>query len=256
MEYEIVELKDISPNAFSYYAYWKQQEPVAKPHRQKASELLGIKVDGVPVSPALTKLADTLQRLEEMFDFSEIAEQGIDVNAMLSYMTEQQAIDELNEMGVEQNISVGEVENLLLEQDWQPVLEIPFVRASFCNLRQIEELPSGKLVDVSVFSTMDYLRGVAEFDKYQYFLDKTAERAKDLAIMHSAVSSKEGKEDIKKRFVTLANSKFRNRALRLLAMHKASRDEEKRQEMHSKIQELNKQIRRLRAIWKKYAYWE
>lgn len=255
MEYE-VELKRISPNAFSYYAYWKQQEPVMKPHRQKASELLGIKVDGVPVSPALTKLADTLQRLEEMFDFSEIAEQGIDVNAMLSYMTEQQAIDELNEMGIEQNISVGEVENLLLEMDWQPVLEIPFVRASFSNLRQIEECPSGKMVDVSAFATVDYLRGVADFDVYKYFLDKTAERAKDLAIMHSAVTSKEGKEEIKMRFIALANNRFRNKALRLAAMHRACRDEEQRQTLFGKIQEVNRQIRRLRAIWKKYAYWE
>lgn len=255
MEY-VVELRDVNPNAFSYYAYWERQEPQMKAHKKRARELLGVKVDGVPVSPALTKLGETLQRLEEMFNFAEIEEQGIDVRAMLTYMTEQQAIDELNEMGVEQNISVGEVENLLLEQEWQPVLEIPFVRASFCNLRQIEELPSGKTVDVSAFSTMDYLRGVAEFDKYRYFLDKTAERAKDLAIMHSAVSSKEGKEDIKKRFVALANSRFRNRALRLLAMHRLSRDEEKRQELHSKIEQLNKQIRRLRAIWKKYAYWE
>ena len=256
MEYELEFRQEVNPNAFSYFAYWKQQEPVAMPHRQRARELLGVKVDGVPVSPALTKLGETLQRLKNMFNFAEIEEQGIDVRAMLTYMTEQQIIDELNEMGVEQNISVGEIENLLLEQDWQPVLEIPFVRASFCNLRQIEETPSGKLVDVSAFSSADYLRGVAEFDKYRYFLDKTAERAKDLAIMHSAVSSKEGKEEIKNRFVALANNRFRNRALRLLEMHRSSRDEAQRQELHSKIEEVNRQIRRLRAIWKKYAYWE
>ena len=256
MEYEI-EMKEINPNMFSYQAYWKQQEPVAKPHRQRASELLGIKVDGVPVSPALTRFEETMQRLYEMFDFAQIEEEGIDVEAMLSYMTEQQVIDELNEMGIEQNISVGEVENLLLEMDWQPVLEIPFVRASFCNLRQIEETPSGKLVDVSAFTTQDYLRNHSiQFDKYKYFLDKTAERAKDLAIMHSAVSSKEGKEEIKNRFVALANNRFRNRALRLSAMHNAYRDEVQRQELHSKIEDINRQIRRLRAIWKKYAYWE
>jgi len=255
MEYE-VELKRTSPNAFSYQAYWKQQEPVARPHRQRASELLGIKVDGVPVSPALTRIEETMQRLYEMFDFVQIEEEGIDVNAMLSYMTEQQAIDELNEMGIEQNISVGEVENLLAEREWEPVMDIPFVRYQFCNLRQIEEMPSGKYVDVSVFATVDYLRGVADFDAYRYFLDKTAERAKDLAIMHSAVTSKEGKEEIKTRFIALANNRFRNRALRLAAMHSTCKDEEQRQTLFGKIQEINWQIRRLRAIWKKYAYWE
>jgi len=252
----VVEFEELNPNMFSYQAYWGRQEPVVRPHRQKASELLGIKVYGVPVSPALTKLADTLQRLEEIFDFAQIEEEGIDINAMLSYMTEQQAIDELNELGIEQNISVGEIENLIAEREWEPVMDIPFVRYQFCNLRQIEEMPSGKYVDVSVFATVDYLRGVADFDAYRYFLDKTAERAKDLAIMHSAVTSKEGKEEIKTRFIALANNRFRNRALRLAAMHGACKDEEQRQTLFGKIQEINGQIRRLRAIWKKYAYWE
>ncbi|GEM_PF-2377619 len=255
MEY-VVELKDISPNAFSYNAYWEQQEPVMRPHRQKARELFGVKVDGVPVSPCLTKYQDTLQRLSDMFDFQDIEDNGIDVAAMLSYMTEQEIIDELNEMGVEQEISDSEIESLIAEREWMPLLAIPFVRNQFSSLRQLEETPSGKHIDVSAFSTIDYLRGVAEFDKYRYFLDKTAERAKDLAILHSAVSSKESKEEIKRKFVALANSRFRNRALGMLAMYRSSRDGEKRQELHSKMEELNRQIRRLRAIWKNYAYWE
>ena len=85
--------------------------------------------------------------------------------------------------------------------------------------------------------------------------DKVAEKVMDMAIMHSCISNTFDKEQIKQRFIAYVNQKYRNYALKLLAMIKNIDDEIKKVELMEKMQERNRQIRRLRSIWKKYAYW-
>ena len=254
MEY-VVEIKSEQESGFSYERLWAKQEPQINPHKKRALEL-GVHIDDVPVSPALTRLADSVRRIETMFDAGDLADEHIDVRAMLSYMTEQQAIDAISETGVEPAITVAEIESLLYEQEYDALLSIPFVRHAFSSMRQMEETPSGKVVDVSAFSTIDYLRDMPEFDAYRYFLDKTAERAKDIAIMYSCLSTEEGKKAVLQRFVALVNSKFRNRGLALARICKESNDREEKIAILSKIDELNRNIRRMKSIWKKYSAWK
>lgn len=249
--------EQISLSKFSYEMFWNSQEPMQRPHKKRAEEL-GLSIDDIPVSPVLTKLRDTMQRLDQMYNLKELEENKIDVRAMLTYLTEQELIEELEERGVEQSVTLGETEALLVCEEWQAVLQIPIVAADFFDLRQMEEISPGHYADISAFNTEDYLRNVAkfEFDKYRYFTDKVADRAEDLAIMHSCIASEEGRNQVKQRFIALVNSKYRNYALRLAAMHNASEDEAKRAELFEKVEKQNKQIRRLKRIWKKFAYVE
>lgn len=136
------------------------------------------------------------------------------------------------------------------------MLQVPSVISDFFLLRQFEEGMNGKIVDTSAFNTMDFIKGFQgwEFDKYRYFTDKVAERAADLAIMHSCISSPEGREMVKAKFVALVNARFRNYALRLAAMANATQDKDRKAEIRQKIRERNRQIARLRAIWHSHAY--
>ena len=150
---------------------------------------------------------------------------------------------------------MGEIEGLMFGSEWDSIMQIPRIMEDYFMLKQLEEGPSGKMVDTSVFNTVDFDRYFSfEFDKYKYFTDKVAEKAEDLAIMHSCLSTEEGRSMIKDRYIALVNGKFRNYAMRLTAMIKASQDKERRSELLDKLREQNRQIRRLRAIWHSLAY--
>ena len=240
----------------NYQELWELEQPARRPHKIRADEL-GIKVTDIPVSPALTRLKESLRRIEELYNVYELEEEGINVEELLNHYTECQLINFLEENGYEHSISLGEIEGLLFGIDWSNLIQIPSVKSDFCLLRQFEESLNGRLVDVSAYSTMDFLRTLEhfEFDKYKYFTDKVAERVKDLAIMHSCISDEKRKEQIKQRFISMVNIKYRDYALKLMAMIRNTGDESKKSELMEKMQERNRQIRRLRSIWKKYAYW-
>ena len=85
-------------------------------------------------------------------------------------------------------------------------------------------------------------------------LIELAEKAEDLAIMHSCITDPEGREAVKKRFESLVNSKFGNSASWLTARIRECNDLAKMSELVDKLHEKNRQIRRLQAIWNKYAY--
>ena len=44
---------------FNYQQMWELEQPSQRPHKKRADEL-GIKVTDIPVSPALTKLRNTI----------------------------------------------------------------------------------------------------------------------------------------------------------------------------------------------------
>jgi hypothetical protein len=233
----------------TYEEFWQLQEPAVKPHKQRAYEL-GLIMAEVPVSPVLTPLKETLQRLDTMYNLKELEAEGIDVRAMLSYMTEQQVIEELEEAGIEQAILPAESEALMASQDYRALAEIPINRKNYFFIRQLEDG-----VDTSAFNTVDFFRlHHFEFDKYRYFTDKVAERIADLAMTFSCISNQIGKNNTWRRYASLVNSTYRDRALRLAAIFRATQDSEQKYELYCKIQELNRQIRRVKRIWHKYAY--
>src|SRR3989344_4645964 len=195
----------------NYHELWELEQPTQRPHRQRAEEL-GIKMTDIPVSPVLTRLKESLRRIEELYNIGELQEEGIYVEELLDRYTEIQLISFLEENGFEHSISLAEIEVLISSQEWMELIDIPFIRGDFFLLRQFEESANGGLIDVSAFNTVDFIRGNEdwEFDKYQYFTDKVAERAKDLAVLHSCLTSPEERTIIRKRFDSLVNSKYGN----------------------------------------------
>ncbi len=240
---------------FNYMELWALEEPMQKPHDKKAAEL-GISIDDIPVSPILTRFGDSLNRIMEMYNAFELEEEGIDVEQLLDKYTELQVMEYLKEMGFENAVSMNEAESLQMCDDWLEIIQLPKTKSDFFLLKQFEETPNGKVIDVSAYNTWDFLRGQEdfEFDKYKYFTDKVAEKAEDLSIMHSCISDPEGRENVKKRFGALVNSKFGNSASWLTARIKECNDLGKMSELVDKLHEKNRQIRRLQAIWNKYAY--
>lgn len=240
---------------FSYEQVWKLEQPTQRPHKRRADEL-GIKVTDIPVSPVLTRLKESLRRIEELFNVAELKEEGINVEELLNNFTEFQLISYIEEQGFEHAIALAEIEGLLFSQEWSGIIDIPFIKRDFFLLRQFEESASGGLIDVSAYNTWDFIRGNEnwEFDKYKYFTDKVAEKVEDLAIMHSCLTSSEERNNVRKRFDSLVNIKFGNSAFRLLSMINETRDLDKMAELTEKLQEKNRQIRRLNAVWNKYAY--
>ena len=253
------EIRSMSHKGFYYGRVFEivelANERCALPHIAKAEEL-GLHVDGVPVSSVLTKLSDAERRIGDMFNAVQIEEEGIDIKAMFTYMTEQEIIDELEDKGIEKDIGTAEIEFLINCDEWQIILQIPQVKRAFFDLRQMEEITPGHYADISAFNTVDYLRNVAgfEFDKYLYMTDKVAERAEDLAVMHSCLATQEGRNAVRHKFVVLTNGKYRDYALRLLAMHNATEDKARKEELLEKLDKQNMQIRRLKQIWQKNAF--
>ena len=240
---------------FNYMKFWALEEPMQRPHVKRADEL-GISVDDIPVSPILTRFEDSLKRILEMYNAFELEEEGINVEELLDKYTELQVMEYLKEMGFENAVSMNEAENLQLCNEWLEIIQLPKTKSDFFLLKQFEETPNGKVIDVSAYNTWDFLRGQEdwEFDKYRYFTDKVAEKAEDLAIMHSCISDAEGRNSVRKRFESLVNSKFGNYAARLTSMIKESNNMDIMAELVEKLHKQNKQIRRLQAIWNKYAY--
>lgn len=107
--------------------------------------------------------------------------------------------------------------------------------------------------DYSAFNTMDYHRQMRPFNKYAYAIKMKMERVKDLAIMHSSISSEEGRRDIHRRFQAFVNSEFRDELLSLVKRFRWTHDEEKRQWMKSRIGELNRRIIDCKKIWERFA---
>ncbi|MBI2657758.1 hypothetical protein HYX08_03635 [Candidatus Woesearchaeota archaeon] len=77
----------IKMQEFSYQEIWELQEPARRPH-DRMSEELGVKVSDIPVSPALTKFGDSLRRMEELYNLSELEEEGVNVTELLNKYTE------------------------------------------------------------------------------------------------------------------------------------------------------------------------
>ncbi len=196
----------------------------------------------------LTKMQDAVRRIDEKYNLNLLESEGINVHELLGRMTEDQLMEYLEQQGIEESISLDEIEHLAIQEEYSLLLDVPYVKKAFFSLKNVEE--------DSPFNSVDYLRNneVDSYNPYKYFLDKAAQRAKELAIMHSCVSNPEDKDVVKQRYISFVTQAFKSYADWLRANIPLEPNQEKRSRMTKKLLELNSNIRRLRTIWHKHAY--
>ena len=110
--------------------------------------------------------------------------------------------------------------------------------------------------DVSVFNTHDFQKTLRPFDRYGYAIKKVMEQVKELAIMHSSLSTEEGRLNTQRRYHSLIDDHFRERLLALAARYRAARDEESKAPLRRKIAELTRRILEAKTIWERFAPWD
>ena len=109
--------------------------------------------------------------------------------------------------------------------------------------------------DVSAFNTADFERMYPHnFNKYAYKIKKTYKKVQDLALLHSSITTDEGKRNVHRRFTCLVEREFRDKALVLLGTYKKYPQLINKEEVHKRIAGLNRQIRKCNHIWQQYAY--
>jgi len=196
----------------------------------------------------LTKMQDAVRRIDERYNLNLLESEGINVHELLGRMTEDQLMEYLEQQGIEESISLNEIERLSIQQEYSLLLDVPYVKKDYFSLRNVEE--------DSPFNSIDFLRNspADAYDPYHYFLDKAAQRAKELAITHSCVSNPEDKEVVKQRYISFVTQAFKSYADWLRANIPIEQNQEKRVRMTKKLLELNRNIRRLRTVWQERAY--
>ena len=111
--------------------------------------------------------------------------------------------------------------------------------------------------NVSAFNTIDFERLYPDkFSKYHYRLKKIFERVRDLAILHSALTTEKGRSDIFEKYQNLVEKEFRNQAVVLLEKYEWETDEFFRSELRRRIAELNRRIEKCQKIWEQNAPWD
>jgi hypothetical protein len=108
----------------------------------------------------------------------------------------------------------------------------------------------------SAFNTVDFQKTLRPFDKYGYAMKKILDRVWDLAILHSAISHEEGRQNIQRRFNSLVENEFRGRLLRCVDWYNVARSDDRKAYLKKKIGELNRRIIECKKIWEQYAPWD
>ena len=111
-------------------------------------------------------------------------------------------------------------------------------------------------VKYSAFNTHDFQMQQRLFNKYHYAMKKIMERVKDLAIMHSCISSPEDRQDVYQKYEALVNSEFRGQLVALTKQYRWWQDEERRYQLKQRIAKLNRRILECKIIWERYAPFE
>jgi len=108
-------------------------------------------------------------------------------------------------------------------------------------------------LDFVEYQTSSSTRSWRSFKRYSYAVRKILERVADLAIMHSAISSLEGKINTMKRYERLIEREFGERLSRIVEWYKHTKDDVTRYRLKRKIGELNRRILEARSIWERLA---
>jgi hypothetical protein len=110
--------------------------------------------------------------------------------------------------------------------------------------------------DYSAFSTHDFLDTLQPFNKYGYAMKKLMERIRGLAILHSCLSSAEGRLNTQRRYEAFLEAKFRSRLAHLIERCHLTDDAVRKLDLKLKIVELTRRITEARKIWERYAPWD
>ena len=110
--------------------------------------------------------------------------------------------------------------------------------------------------EYSAFNTYDFQKTLRPFDKYAYAMKKIMERIKDLAILHSVISSQERRTAAYRRYESLVELEFRSRLMYLVEQYKKTKDEERKLAVKKKIGEVNRRILEARKVWEQHAPWD
>ena len=107
----------------------------------------------------------------------------------------------------------------------------------------------------SAFNTEDFYRVYpsSQFNRYAYRIKKVMEKVMDLAILHSCISSFQGRMRTQNRYENLINFEFGNRAATLTKKYRMTTNPETRLALRTKIGELNKRIFDCKKLWEQYA---
>ena len=107
--------------------------------------------------------------------------------------------------------------------------------------------------EYSAFNTHDFQGLLRPFSKYGYAMKKIMERVKDLAILHSSISSQEGRSNTHRRYEHLVEQEFRGRLMALIDQYRWTDDEDRRFPLKGKIGEVSRRILECKNIWEQFA---
>ena len=110
--------------------------------------------------------------------------------------------------------------------------------------------------EYSAFNTHDFQELLRPFNRYGYAMKKIMERVKDLAILHSSISSQEGRSNTYRRYEHLVEQEFRNHLMALIDQYRWTDDEDRRFSLKGKIGEVNRRILECKNIWEQFAPWD
>ena len=105
----------------------------------------------------------------------------------------------------------------------------------------------------SAFNTYDYQGMVSLFNSYGYASRKVLDSVKDLAIMHSALSSEEGRSNVKRRYEQILEREFFDKVMILAKRFKDTGDSERRLAIKKKIAVLNIRVIECKGVWEQFA---
>ena len=108
----------------------------------------------------------------------------------------------------------------------------------------------------SAFNTHDFQDALKPFNKYRYAMKKIMERIRDLAILHSCLSSPEGRLNTHRRYEAFLEARFRSRLAYLIECCQMTDDPDRRLELKQKIAELTRRILEAEGIWERFAPWD
>jgi hypothetical protein len=139
-----------------------------------------------------------------------IAEEELPATAQLKVIRQNDPDQGLTEDELEER---NEFIQWYLMQDYAPLLSVPrqALEAGFF-IPDIDAASS----EYSAFNTHDFLDALQPFNKYGYAMKKLMERIRDLAILHSSLSSPEGRLNTQRRFEAFLEAKFRSRLAQLI----------------------------------------
>jgi hypothetical protein len=140
-----------------------------------------------------------------------------------------------------------------LLQDFAPLLSVPRQAADASLF--IPEVDASS-PEYSAFSTHDFLDTLQPFNKYGYAIKKIMERICDLAILHSCLSSPEGRLNTYRRYEAFLEAKLRSRLGHLIERCQTTDDSDRKLALKQKIAELTRRITEAKRIWERYAPWD